>query len=261
MNVISYNNVELLFFTYSKYPLFNTSYLDVVTLSYSITNINDNDIVLKFNNINSIGQQLRDYIYTYNQFYITKYNNRTINWLLTKGCVTYEINYNNIDYTIICNPLQSVLLEKFNDTTCVSIDELQKCDILSTLSDDVFNKLINSFVSSKIFKLHENSLDFMFQCETNINLCTVYNNLTTYNCCEDKNIIETVQFDRDFTIRSNIIKLIKQSTYNYTELLTTVCETLKNHFVVDPELFDATLSKCIKLDYISLDDEIYSYVL
>jgi hypothetical protein len=254
----SNSNYQTCIINYDKYAPhenMNKNIFYNTTLSYSNAQLNNVDTIIS-NNYMNLPNQMRDYIYTYSVMYEQQYLSKKINWLLNRGILTYTIN----QYTVMCNPLQGIIIEQFTENI-IDYNVLLKNDIFNKLPTKTKNVLVESLIIANIIKQYDGKLELTLSCNTAINIYEIFNKLINYDNEANIQISKTLTFDREYSIQSNLIHIIKKTPYNYDELFKLTLKSLDNHFIFDNNLFNIILQKCIKYDYIYKTDDVYYYMI
>lgn len=174
-------------------------------------------------------------------------NNRILSWALHYG----EINMTYMDIEIKLLPIQLSILELFDISDNIHIDDIININILKTYSIKTRMNLIQSLVNSKLLKMKNDILllNSTTKFDTDLILCyhSITNSSTTFNK------LENLQHTRQEIIIANINSQVKLKSLNSQELFRKVKQHIKM-FQLEEELFNKTIDIMVDKSYIEIKD-------
>ena len=230
--------------------------MSVMITSYDNWGINQTDGKVNSKTIESIKHtKLGEYLYNYQEYYLLRYyNNRILNWFPHFG----EINIEYLEKKIKMLPIQFMILELFNETDSVLISEIKSSNFLSTYSSTFINKIVHSFVVSKLFTIRNNYFDLTLVDDFDTNLIDVFFSISDFdyeNVWEQKQK-EDLCISRKEIVCANINKVIKLKPMTKTQLFDSLVKSI-TVFQLDKPIFENALEYMCEMDYINIKGEYY----
>ena len=220
---------------------------DTITTSYSNWNINYNQGYVNLVNNNQLSN-LESYLVNYQEYYSSIYNQkRKLLWLLQYGEV--EITFNDIIIKLL--PIQLMVLELFNLKDEFNFEEIYEQFFFANYSNKFKQDIINSLIKGNILIENNNKL-YLNNTNISTNLIDIFLN--------DKNEINNVILHDLAHEREDIVKtLINHNLKINSMYKDTLFRKLENDiklFKLTSEIYENTVNKMIKYDYITLDNNI-----
>ena len=236
----------------------NINNFTTITTSYSNWDINYNQGYITFNENEKINEynNLEYYLINYQNCYDKIYENkRKLLWLLQYGEI--EIIYINIEIKLL--PIQLLILELFNINNEIKIDQINEQIFLNNYSNKFKNDIINSLIIGNILIKKNNNILVL-----NKNTNTITKNLIeTYLLNNEIKVFNNMKYeiahDREDIIKSLINHYIKINSINKVELYDKIYKKI-NIFQLNEELYNKSLDNMIKMDYISIENNIVNKI-
>lgn len=227
--------------------------LSILSNETVLPSIVDND-----RNVKVTKDSLLWMMHKYNSYFLSVFDkSRILNWYLHIGRV--EIKYNTMSGTsiLILLPIQSLILEQFEESEELTIDEIYQFNFLNNYPQEEIINTMNIFVSNDlllfdndIYKLNEKySKDFL-------DLRKKYFQISRVLKDSIKNDEIKLCNDRIDIVKSVINSLVKKQKFNKDELYLECCSKI-SVFELDIDLFEKSLDYLISRDYIKNEDSIY----
>jgi hypothetical protein len=233
--------------------MFNQSILNVLTVSFGSNGFDFNKYITGNKQLSYVGDRLKDYLITYTQFYNDKYKERNLFWFMDKGNITYTLTQNENSVDINCNPLQSIIIEMFNDKTSLSEDQIKSNPIISDLDKNCYKILLTSLENSGLLIKNGDMFEINVP-NKNIDLIDIFNKLRN----NEKHVIDMIKYethiDRETVLKCNIIYESKQCTINKFDMYNKLKTSLSKYFDLSRDLFDTVLYKCINMMFITEEE-------
>lgn len=254
--IIDYETSQLDNYNYKQ--KLNINNFTIITTSYSNWDINYNQGYITFNEDKKINNynNLEYYLTNYQNYYDKIYENKKkLLWLLQYGEI--EIIYMNIE--IILLPIQLLILELFNLNNEIKIDQINEQTFLNNYSNKFKNDIINSLIIGNILIKNNNNILVLNKNTNEItkNLIETYllnNEIKVFN-----NMKYEIAHDREDIIKSLINHHIKIESINKVELYDKIYKKI-NIFQLNEELYNKSLDNMIKMDYISIENNIINKI-
>jgi DNA-dependent RNA polymerase auxiliary subunit epsilon len=251
--LIQYRKLHIEFINHQKQNMFNQSILNVLTVSFGSNGFDFNKYITSNKQLSYVGDQLKDYLITYTQFYNDKYKERNLFWFMDKGNITYTLTQNENSVDINCNPLQSIIIEMFNDKTSLSEDQIKSNPIISDLDKNCYKILLTSLENSGLLIKNGDMFEINVP-NKNIDLIDIFNKLRN----NEKHVIDMIKYethiDRETVLKCNIIYESKQCTINKFDMYNKLKTSLSKYFDLSRDLFDTVLYKCINMMFITEEE-------
>lgn len=231
--------------------------IKIITTSYNIWNINQINGVINNSIVESIqNTQVGKYLYDYQQYYNTQYENkRILNWLPHYG----EVNIIYLDKQIKMLPIQFMVLELFTDVNQIKLIDILNSIILTNYTSKIRNDIIDSLVISKLL-IHNN--DILKLTENNnfeIDLIEIFFRTSDYVIISQQERQDDLIHNREDIIYTNINHQLKKKDMTFDELFENIKSNI-NIFTVDSNIFNKSLEYMIKMDYIINNNGFYSKI-
>lgn len=215
--------------------------IDIFVGSNLLWNESDSEMKIK-------DPKLNIYFEIFKKFYKRKFPKRLINFSSKNSFVVLSLDQCNLKVPVEYYDLLQFISQYSNFSLDVLAKEINMDigrvkEIMKHLK---FKKIINSD-----FTLNMDTFNF----RKNINLCKIEN----INIDE---VLEEVHFDRSHSTNCHIIKILKNSEALSNEnLFNKVKEKVSKWFELNNILFEKCIKKLINRDIITLEKDLYSYVI
>jgi hypothetical protein len=224
---------------------------DVITTSYNIWDINQTEGLLSYDIVNE-NTILGTYMKKYQDYYLSKYEDRIINWLPHFG----EVKITYLDQKLKMLPIQFIVVEMFNNTNRILIQDIIDSKVLINYTPKFRNDIIGSLVLSGLFSISNNYLVLSMSGKFKEDLIQVFFNNSDYAIiCEEKRNDYLVHTREEIT-KTNINKILKTNTLSFDELFNTTKNAI-NVFELDNNIFTKSIDNMINMDYIKLENDKY----
>ena len=229
----------------SNIKLFNT-----ITTSYSYWDINYNQGYVTFNTLNEINTVvLESFIIHYQKYYSSTYNDKKkLLWLLQYGEV--DITYNNIEIKLL--PIQLLILELYNIKDIFTFNEIYNQTFFINYSNKFKEDIINSLINGNIL-LKDNDNLYLNENNFSNNLIDIYLN-NTINLSQT-NTENELAHDREDIVKTLINHYLKLNPID-KDILFTKLEKNISIFKLTPDIYNNSITKMIKYDYITMENNI-----
>jgi hypothetical protein len=224
---------------------------DIITTTYNIWDINQTEGMLSHDTIND-NTVLGTYMKKYQDYYLSKYKNRIINWLPHFG----EVNITYLDQKLKMLPIQFIVVEMFNNTNRILIQDIINSKVLINYTPKFRNDIIGSLVLSGLFSMSNNYLVLSMSGKFKEDLIQVFFNNSDYAIiCDEKRNDDLVHTREEIT-KTNINKILKTNTLSFDELFNTTKNAI-NVFELDNNIFTKSIDNMINMDYIKFENDKY----
>ena len=146
-------------------------------------------------------------------------------------------------------------MELFENTNSIPCDMVNKATFLSNYTTKFINDIIMTFVSSGLFKIHNNNLILNDNLPNNIttNMIELFFSNSDYaEVCKQQRTEEFAHSRVDIT-NTNINKILKITCMTKDDLFKKVKDNI-TVFELDQNIFDKSLDFLIKGEYIVLNN-------
>ncbi len=243
--------------------MFSQDKLNTITFSYNVWDIAINDNILKSNEICFLSDQLKSYLETYNAFYSARYENkRNLVWLLEMGVINLTLNIKGKNYKIKATPYQTNILELFNTTDKISLNNIFNHPISLKIGKDMTQQIINSFIASSLFFNDSDNLIFNTEYEslsTDISLIEYFNNISSYEELLHKKIEKQVAFDREIVLQTNIVHHLKNKMSTIKEIFDSLKISKNITFELTNEFLNKQVDTLMEKECIEFNDTEQKY--
>jgi hypothetical protein len=234
-----------------------TNKMVVITTSYNNWDVNQNEGLVSSNIIENIKEtQLGCHLTLYEEYYKSRYNDkRVLYWYPHFG----EVNITYLDKEIKMLPIQFMILEMFNDTNQQNLENVLNAIFLKNYTKKFINDIINSIVSSKLFKMKNNKLILNQTNNFESDLIDIFFNISDYSKIWEQQRNEEIVLSREEIICANINHHIKLCPMTRNKLFEVVSESI-DVFQLDELLFNKSLQYMCNMDYILLNEQMYQKI-
>jgi hypothetical protein len=235
----------------------NINIFNTITTSYSNWDINYNEGYVTFDSNNNVFlMNLESYIINYIKEYNVIYNNeKKLIWLLQYGEI--EINYNGLDIKLL--PIQLIVLELYNIKNTFTFDEIINQSFFINYSNKFKENIINSLLNSNILINNNNKIYLNENNNISTNLIDIYinniNNVDNIDKQQFNHIINDLSYDREYIVKTNINHNLKLKSMDKDLLFNKLKNTI-SVFKLTEEIYNNTINKMIKYDYIMMENNI-----
>jgi len=186
----------------------------------------------------------------YQKFYELRYENkRVINWFPHFG----EVNISYLDCNIKMLPIQFMVLEMFNNKSCLTLYEVLNSTFFTNYTSKFRNDIIGSLVSGGLLRVHNDHLELMTNKDFKNDLIEIFFTHSDYAAVWEQNRNDELAHTRQEITNTNINHLLKQSKRSKQELYDLVKQSIKV-FELDKATFDKSVDYMVSMDYIKFDD-------
>ncbi len=167
-----------------------------------------------------------------------------------------DITIFNTELTVL--PAHMFIIELFNKSDIILsydyIFNITKVN-MNNYSDDFIKKIIQSLIYGNVIKKIEDNISLAIteKSPKNINMIELFHKLANYSEFIEKEIAINLAHDRIDIISTNINHYVKQKEYKIDELFILVKNNIKV-FLITKELFDKTIDRMVKYDYIKISE-------
>ena len=241
---------------------------DLIDIELEVTVINKGSWPVA-NNEGFVGiPELLRYTNIYNQFYIKKFEGRTLHWMYEMGYIILKTKNLNKSYSLVVSPIQAFVLNLFNKCDQMTLQEIidaaksnerkLKASVIS-----LFNPKMRILIKDSPGKQLNSGDIIRVNDEFNYpSIMVNYSVMKRYQFepgKEDKSVIE----DRKYTIDSFIVRVSKtKKIITHAELVAEViakCTT----FQATPGMIKAQIESLIQREFLKRDDastDTYIYI-
>lgn len=231
----------------------NIHNLSVITTSYNNWDINQIEGLINQDTIRTIiNTNLGSYLNKYQEYYLSKYNDRILNWFPHFG----EVNITYLDQELKMLPIQFIIVEMFNDINKILVQDIINSKVLINYSTKFKYDIIGSLVLSGLFSISNDYLVLSMGGNFKENLIEIFFNNSDYTIIWEEKRNEELLHTREEITKANINKILKTNNLNNEELFNITKETIKV-FELDINTFDKSIKSMIDMDYIKLENEKY----
>ena len=254
------NNFNTVTTSYSNWDInYNQGYVTINSILPE--NNNDKNLITKVYNklfkndkIDKV-IDLESYISNYQNYYNLIYSNkRKLLWLLQYGEI--DITYEGINIKLL--PIQLMVLELFNVKYAFTFERLIDQSFFANYSNKFKEDIVNSLVNGNIL-IKNNDKIYLNENNKNIstNLIDVYLNGISEN---RKPLVDTtyeLAHDREDIVKSLINHNVKINSINKDQLFTKLQNDI-TVFQLTDDIFNNSINKMVKYDYITIENNIIS---
>ena len=210
-------------------------------------------------------QEMSNSINIYSTYYNQMKPNHKLTWAHQKDIVHLNGNFNDVEYTIICNIYQALVLLLFNSNNGIDYYTILKD---TGIGEDIIKKILHSLTCTKYKLLKKsNNNNVISNNETfYINDNFKQNNKRLKLLCPSLNIKNKlkenkVNIDRTLLIDSVIVRIMKsRKTLNHNELVSQIISQI-NIFSPDILMIKQRIESLIERDYLErIDMKTYKYL-
>lgn len=179
--------------------------------------------------------QLQKYITNYFQFYKKSFHNRRINLHLLRGSCEMVLEESDKKMIVICNPLQALYIETFNQKQDLNINKKLLKQLRESLEEVIVNDKI--VVENKTVNI-----------------------IDKFNFWKDviKKVESQSVIEHEVVMKSNIISILKHNNLIKERLKHELEIKLKDYFPIDENLYNSVLENMKRLLYIKYDNDCIS---
>jgi hypothetical protein len=256
-----FNNKKLLYKyhtilnDYNISKVFTNNYKFSYPIQIYITSLNSWTINYKSGHTDSI---INSNEFTTNLCHMLyKFNNTNISKKLLIYAHIGHVDITIMNTNIIILPAHMFILELFNKSDVILsydyIFNIVKVN-MNNYSDDFIKKIIQSLINGNVIKQKDDNITLAINEKSppHINMIDIFHQFTNYSNFIEKEISINLAHERIDIISANINHYVKQKAYKLDELYTVVKNNIKV-FLLTQELFDKTIDRMYKHDYIIAD--------
>lgn len=244
-NIIKFiNDIELSYKINTNFLIKNYyNNINIIINSYDISIINYNEGYLTSNLLTN-NNFLDKILVTYNtNFLLFNNNSKQLIWYLHYGEINITYNTKNIKML----PIHFYILELFNDTNKILLNDINNLTIFLNYSLILKNKIIQSLINSNLLFINDKYLELNQNTNFDIDIIDIYLNMTNYK--NNKIDIYELILSREDIIKTNINHQLKIKSLSYDNLYNILTYSIKA-FKIDKDIYDISLNYLIKMDYI-----------
>lgn len=255
-NICNINIFSTITTSYSNWDInYNEGYVTIIDDELSNDITESKSLKIKNNKLIDLESYISNYQYFYNNIYNNK---RKLLWILQYGEI--DITYEN--YNIKLLPIQLMVLELFNIKYEFSFDEIINQSFFINYSNVFKEDIINSLLISNILIKNDDKI-FLNENTSNIslNLIEIYmsNKNTNFQDLQI-NIVNNLAYEREDIVKTLINHNLKLNSID-KDILFSKLENNILSFKLSSKIYDDTIDKMIKYDYITIENNILTKCL